>query len=36
MILGAVCGRSILDERIFDMRLSEVFWKLVLGRVDLG
>lgn len=31
-ILGAICGRSILDERIFDMRFSECFWKVVLGK----
>lgn len=31
-VLGAICGRSILDERIFDMRFSEAFWKVVLGR----
>lgn len=31
-VLGAICGRSILDERIFDMRFSEVFWKVILGR----
>lgn len=36
-ILGAICGRSILDERIFDMRFSECFWKVVLGqRVGLA
>jgi len=36
-ILGAICGRSILDERIFDMRFSEVFWKVVMGqRVGLS
>ena len=31
-VLGAICGRSILDERLFDMRFSECFWKVVLGR----
>lgn len=31
-VLGAICGRSILDERIFDMRFSEAFWKVILGR----
>lgn len=31
-ILGAIVGRSVLDERIFDMRFSECFWKIVLGR----
>lgn len=36
-ILGAICGRSILDERIFDMRFSEAFWKVVMGqRVGLS
>ena len=36
-ILGAICGRSILDERIFDMSFSESFWKVVLGmRVGLS
>jgi E3 ubiquitin-protein ligase TRIP12 len=39
-ILGAICGRSILDERLFDMRFSEVFWKVVMGKkvglADIG
>lgn len=31
-ILGAICGRSVLDERLFDMRFSESFWKVTLGK----
>jgi E3 ubiquitin-protein ligase TRIP12 len=30
--LGAICGRAILDQRVFDIRLSSVFWKVIMGK----
>lgn len=31
--LGAICGRSIIDLRVFDLQISDIFWKATLGKV---
>lgn len=30
--LGAAIARAVLDQRVFDLRISAVFWKVVLGK----
>ena len=32
--IGAACGRAVLDQRVFDLRISHVFWKVILGKVS--